>query len=227
MPDPTKPDDELMRTARAYMARLRSQAPPRNLAEDAVKAALARRRRFSLAGLIGGSAVIIAGAAAAVVALAFHTPPVAGVPTHTPPGVSTASPSATPAIVTAPATPTPTPTRTPTVNVCQANPAPATGAQVVISQPAPYAMVASPLTVRGRINAFEATFQIAVKDAAGRNITSKTGHSQQGQTLSPFSEGVPFAVTAHTPACVWVFQLSAKDGSPQTVAQIPVMLTPK
>jgi Immunoglobulin-like domain of bacterial spore germination len=226
MPDPTNPDDELMRTARAYMARLSSQPPPRNLAEDAVKAAFSRRRRFSLAGLIGGSAVIIAGAAAAVVALAFHTPPFAGIPAHTPPAVSTASPSATPATAPTQAAPTPTPTATPFVNVCQANPAPATAAQVVISRPAAHAVVTSPLTVSGRINAFEAMFQIAVKDAAGRNLATKTGHSQQGQTLSPFSEGVPFAVGAQTPACVWVFQLSAKDGSAQTIAQVPITLMP-
>jgi hypothetical protein len=219
MPDRTNPDDELMRTARAYMARLSSQPPPRNLAEDAVKAAFSRRRRFSLAGLIGGSAVIIAGAAAAVVALAFHTPPVAGIPAHTPPAVSTASP-------TAPTQATPTPTATPLLNVCQANPAPATAAQVVISRPAAHAVVTSPLTVSGRINAFEAMFQIAVKDSAGRNLATKTGHSQQGQTLSSFSEGVPFAVSAQTPACVWVFQLSAKDGSATTIAQVPITLMP-
>lgn len=220
MPDPTNPDDELMRTARAYMARLSNQPPPRDLAEDAVKAVFSRRRRFSLAGLIGGSAVIVAGAAAAAVVLAFHTPPVAGLPAHTPPAVSTASPSATPS-----GTPMPT-TPAPVLNVCQANPAPATGSQLVISQPAAQAVVTSPLTVRGRINAFEAMFQIAVKDASGTNLASKAGHSQQGQTLSSFSESVDFAVRAPTPACVWVFQLSAKDGSPQAIAQVPITLMP-
>ncbi len=113
MPDPTNPDDELMRTARAYMARLSSQPPPRDLAEDAVKAAFSRRRRFSLAGLIGGSAVIVAGAAAAAVVLAFHTPPVAGLPAHTPPAVSTASPSATPSGTPMPTTPAPVRQRLP------------------------------------------------------------------------------------------------------------------
>ncbi len=224
MPDPTIPDDELMRTARAYMARLSSEPPPVNLADDAVKAALSRRRRFSLAAVLGGSAVIVAGAAAAAVVLAFHAPPVAGVPAHKPPAASTAAPSATPAIAPSPLAPPPT--STPFVNVCQANPAPATSAQVVITQPAAHALVASPLTVRGRINAYEAMFQIALKDATGQNLATKSGRSQQGQTLSAFSENVSFAVRAQTSACLWVYQLSAKDGSPQTVQQIPVTLIP-
>lgn len=217
MRDPTLPDDELMRTARACMARLSSQPPPPNLAEDAVKAAFSRRRRFSLAGLLGGSAVIVAGAAAAVLALAFHNPPVAGIPAGTPtPSVSTVSPTTTPAMTT----PTPAP------DVCQANPDPATSGQLVVTQPTAYALVTSPLTVGGRINAFEATFQIAVKDASGRNLATKTGHSQQGQTPSSFSEGVPFKIRAETSACVWVFQLSPRDGRPQMIQQVPVTLMP-
>jgi hypothetical protein len=221
MPDPTVPDDELMRLARAYMARLTGQPPSRNLAEDVVKAALSRRRRFSLAGLVGGSAVILVSAAAAVVALAFHQAPVAGIPAHGTPSASTVSPATTPAITSTPAA-----TPTAAANVCQANPHPATSAQVIVSQPAPYARVTSPLTVSGRINAFEATFQIAVKDAAGRSMVTQTGHSQQGQTLSSFSERVPFRTNAPMSACLWVFQLSAKDGSPQTIQQVPITLMP-
>jgi hypothetical protein len=223
MSDPIVPDDELMRVARAYMARVADQPPPQHLADDAITAALSRRRRFSLAALLGGSAVIIVGAAAAVVALAFHTAPVAGVPAGRIPAVSTVSPTTTPAIT---ATPAPTPTPTAIANVCQVNPHPATAAQVVVNQPAPYGQFASPLTVRGEINAFEATFLIAVKDASGTNLASATGHSQQGQTLSPFSQAVSFSVRTQTPACLWVYQLSAKDGSAQTIAQVPITLMP-
>lgn len=223
MPDPTLPDDELLRVARAYMARLSNVAPPPDLVEDAMKAALSRRRRFSFAGLLGGSAVIVAGATAAVVALAFHNPPVAGVPAGTStPAVSTVAPTMTPATPSMPAITTPTPA----TNVCQADPAPATSRELVVSQPAAYTQVRSPMTVTGRINAFEATFQIAIKDASGRNLASKTGHSQQGQTLSSFSEGVSFTIRAETSACVWVFQLSAKDGSPQMIQQVPITLLP-
>jgi hypothetical protein len=69
------------------------------------------------------------------------------------------------------ATKRPTPTATPSpaattpapvADVCQANPAPATSAQVAVTQPAAFAQVTSPLTVSGIINAFEATFRIAI-----------------------------------------------------------------
>ena len=112
MPDPTLPDDDLVRTARAYMARLSSQPPPNHLADDAVKFAISRRRRVSLAALLGGSAVIVAGAAAAVLALAFHHGPVAGIPAVTPtPSATTAPTGPTPGGVapTPAATPTPAP----------------------------------------------------------------------------------------------------------------------
>jgi Immunoglobulin-like domain of bacterial spore germination len=227
MSDPTAPDDELMRVARAYLARLSSQPPPPNLADDTVKFALSQRRRFSLAGLIGGSAVIVAGATAGVVALAFHNAPVAGPPAgaHIP-SVSRVSPNPTPPISPTP-TPTPTETTTPTpTNACQPNPDPATVAQVVVSQPDGYTEVTSPLTVSGTINAFEATFQISIKDASGSDLATLTGHSHQGQTLSPFSERVAFTVSTPTPACLWVFQFSAKDGSPRMIQQVPITLTP-
>jgi hypothetical protein len=111
-------------------------------------------------------------------------------------------------------------------SACQANPAPAGATEVFVSQPAADAVVASPVIVSGRINAFEATFRIAIKDASGADLATKMGHSQQGQILADFNESVPFTVTAATPACLWVFQPSAKDGRPTTVLQVPITLTP-
>jgi hypothetical protein len=87
-------------------------------------------------------------------------------------------------------------------------------------------VITSPLTVSGQINAFEATFAIAIKDASGTDMATKTGHSQTGQMLSPFNESVPFTVSAQTPACLWVFQFSAKDGSPSMILQVPITLMP-
>jgi hypothetical protein len=142
-------------------------------------------------------------------------------------GTATKIPAPTPARPTLSATPAPTATTpAPVANVCQANPAPATSAQVVVTQPTVYQQVTSPLTVRGSINAFEATFRIAIKDASGNDLANQMGHSPQGQALSPFSESVPFTVSAQTPACLWVFQISAKDGSPVTIQQVSITLLP-
>jgi hypothetical protein len=92
MPDPTLPDDEFMHRARGYMARVSNQTPPPNLAENAVKFAFSRRRRFSLAALLGGTAVVIVGATAAVVVLAFRHGPVASIPAASPLPSATAAP---------------------------------------------------------------------------------------------------------------------------------------
>jgi hypothetical protein len=141
--------------------------------------------------------------------------------------------SATPTMTPTPASPTPTPTYAPTPtgsvtlqNVCTANPSPATADQVIVDSPGPSDMVTSPLHVTGKIAAFEAQFNIAIKDAGGNDIASAAGHSSEGQTLAPFSESVPFTVTTETPACVWVFDISEANGQPIMVHQVPVLLEP-
>jgi hypothetical protein len=148
------------------------------------------------------------------------------------PATATTSASATGTPQTsASATPTATvantATATPIANVCQTNPNPATSAQTVVNQPQPGDQVTSPVTVSGQINAFEAQFNIAIKDASGSDIASQPGHSQEGQVLSPFSESVPFTVATQTPACLWVFDISNADGvTPTQVVQVPITLAP-
>jgi hypothetical protein len=151
--------------------------------------------------------VVLAGLTTAACGSATKTP----APTARPTPTATPSPAAT--------------TAAPVADVCQANPAPATSAQVAVTQPAASAQVTSPLTVSGSINAFEATFRIAIKDASGTDLVNQQAHSQQGQVLSPFSETVLFTVSAETPACLWVFQISGK-GSPTTIQQLPLTLMP-
>jgi hypothetical protein len=146
--------------------------------------------------------------------------------THTASASATAPPTSAPT-VTPTATVASTATPSPIANVCQTNPSPATSDQTVVSQPQPGAQVTSPVTVSGQINAFEAQFNIALKDAAGNDIaTVPNVFSSQGQTLAPFSTTVPFTVASQTPACLWVFDLSAKDGSPVQVVQVPITLAP-
>ncbi len=152
-------------------------------------------------------------------ATASHPPAVSA----TPPAVSaTATPQATP-IATVAHTASPSPI----ANVCQTNPSPATPDQTVVNLPQPGDQVTSPMTVSGNINAFEAQFNIAIKDAAGNDIaTVPDVFSSQGQTLAPFSTSVPFTVATQTLACLWVFDLSAMDGSPVQVVQVPITLEP-
>jgi hypothetical protein len=146
--------------------------------------------------------------------------------THSPAVTATATPHAT-AAATPTATVAHTATPSPIANVCQTNPNPATSAQTVVNQPQPGDQVTSPVTVAGQIAAFEAQFNIAIKDASGADIATQPGHSQQGQTLSPFNESVPFTVATPTPACLWVFDISNADGvTPLQVVQVPITLMP-
>ena len=148
-------------------------------------------------------------------------------PTH---AAATASPKAT-VIVTAspnPATSIATQTagQTPPANVCLPNPDPATPNFLQINGPAPGDTVSSPFTVNGLIAAFEATFRITLYDASGVAIADQNGMSTEGQTLSPFVESVSYTVASPQPACLWVYESSARDGSPIHVGQVPLALQP-
>ena len=89
-------------------------------------------------------------------------------------------------------------------------------------------MVTSPVTVSGLILAFEAQFNIAIKDASGADIaTVPDVFAADGTMLSPYSTSVPFTVTTQTPACLWVFDISNMDGVTSTqVVQVPITLAP-
>ena len=137
---------------------------------------------------------------------------------------SVAGPPSTP--TSQAATPTPTTTPTTVSNVCLPNPDPVTPNVLVIETPRPGDEVRSPFPVTGRIAAFEATFRIELFDSKGRTISEMAGISLGGQTLSRFAERVTFPQTAVGPACLWVFERSARDGSPIHVGQVPLILLP-
>ncbi len=128
------------------------------------------------------------------------------------------------------ATPEATPAETATAEpeVCQPNPDPATPEFQVIDQPSAGETVTSPVTIRGQVLAFEATYQIGIFDAAGDPIVETFGTAGPAEAgeLAPFSIDVAFDVDEPTPACIWVYEASAMDGSRIHVGQIPVTLTP-
>jgi hypothetical protein len=111
-------------------------------------------------------------------------------------------------------------------SVCPDNPDPASNDVNQVDIPNAGDVVASPVTVQGRVAAFEATFRITIFDAAGNAIADETAMSAEGQTLAPFQKDVAFSVTKETPACLWVYESSARDGSPIHVRQTPLVLLP-
>ena len=132
----------------------------------------------------------------------------------------------TPAVTASPQPDGETPTAEP--EVCQPNPDPATPEFQVIDQPGADDTVTSPVTISGQVLAFEATYQIGIFDAAGNPIVERFGTAggvEMGE-LAPFSIDVEFDVDHATPACIWVYEQSAMDGSSIHVGQIPVTLSP-
>lgn len=140
--------------------------------------------------------------------------------------------SVTPAVTVSPQPEdeTPTPGETPTAEreVCQPNPDPATPEFQVIDQPGAGDTVTSPVTISGQVLAFEATYQIGIFDADGSPIVETFGMAEAEEVgeLAPFSIDVSFEVDEPTPACIWVYERSARDGSPIHVGQITVTLSP-
>ncbi len=119
-----------------------------------------------------------------------------------------------------------------TSNVCASNPAPATPDQTQVDTPTAGDTVSSPVRVTGRILAFEATFRITIfgpgghysaSGATGNTVIDVTAMSADGTMLSPFDAQVPFSVSADTPACLWVYEITGR-GDISGVVQIPLTL---
>jgi hypothetical protein len=119
--------------------------------------------------------------------------------------------------------------RAQTTGVCGVNPGPPdpTSPAIIISAPHAGDVVHSPLAVQGQARVFEAVVSLALKDANGATIVAATTQSAAGApALEPFATTLSFNVTQPTPACLWVFEASARDGSTINVVQTPLTLEP-
>ena len=113
-------------------------------------------------------------------------------------------------------------------NVCLRNPDLAGDDVLIINQPSPFAEVTSPLIVIGEVAYLEATSQIAIYDAGGTVLAEASEVAQQEEigVISPFFQGIEFTVAEPTPACLWVYERSTRDGNPIHVGQVPLVLLP-
>ena len=142
----------------------------------------------------------------------------------------TPSPQLTPspAATATPAGPSPTPAPTAVPDVCETNPSPVNPADpnIIVRSPEPGAVVTSPLVISGQARVFEAQFNVTLYGELGGVIAETTGMTEEGQVLSPFQVELTFAVSREQPACLWVYDLSAKDGSRMDVVQVSIALAP-
>jgi len=142
----------------------------------------------------------------------------------TPTVALTPQPSAT----STPVGPSATPAATAVPDVCKANPSPVNPADpnIIVRSPEPGAVVTSPLAITGQARVFEAQVNVTLYGELGGVIAEAQTLAEEGQVLSPFQVELAFAVSREQPACLWVYQVSAKDGSRIDVVQVPIALAP-
>jgi len=141
---------------------------------------------------------------------------------------ATAALTASPAPTETPAGPSPTPAPTAVPDVCQTNPSPVNAADpnIVVRSPEPGTVVKSPFLVSGLARVFEAQVSVTLYGDLGGVIAEAAPLAEEGQVLSPFEAELTFAVSREQPACLWVYQVSAEDGSSIDVVQVPLALAP-
>jgi len=156
--------------------------------------------------------------------------------------ITTVTPSPTaPPVLTPAVAATASPTPTPVPNVCLQNPDPASPDIMVVEEPRENDALSSPAHVRGwgaGIGFEDAGVQVAIYDATGEPVAevgapplSPEGRIppptlEMGEFSAPFAVDLTFSAIGPQPGCVRVFELSAADGSPIHVVQIPVLLQP-
>lgn len=97
-----------------------------------------------------------------------------------------------------------------------------------VDRPAWGAALGNPARVAGLANVFEATFRVAILDGAGKKLADETVMASCGTGCwGTFDVTIPYAVASAQWGTLRVYDLSAKDGTPENVTEYPVWLTPK
>jgi hypothetical protein len=87
--------------------------------------------------------------------------------------------------------------------------------------------VSSPVTIAGTADVFEAVVSIAILDEHGRTVASSFTMATCGTGCrGSYTTDVRYDVGTRQPGTIRVYEVSAKDGSPLHVVEIPVTLTP-
>jgi hypothetical protein len=98
---------------------------------------------------------------------------------------------------------------------------------IFVDRPAWGAALGNPGTVSGLANTFEAVFQLQLRDASGALLYDQYQMATCGTGCwGTFKVSVPYAVTKAQWGTLRVYDLSAKDGTPENITDYPVWLTP-
>jgi hypothetical protein len=97
---------------------------------------------------------------------------------------------------------------------------------ILVESPGIGERVSSPVRISGSANVFEATVSIAILDQQGRTVASTFAMATCGTGCrGTYSTDVVYDVGTTQPGTVRVYEVSAMDGSPIHVVDIPVTLT--
>ncbi len=96
---------------------------------------------------------------------------------------------------------------------------------ILLESPFPGDALASPVTVRGSANVFEAVFRVRIKDSSGQVLADERVMATSGTgTRGTFNEQIAYSIATPGPGTVTVYENSARDGSEINVVTIPVTL---
>jgi hypothetical protein len=96
---------------------------------------------------------------------------------------------------------------------------------IVVTSPLIGQRVSSPVTVAGTANVYEATVNVRILDAAGRELAARFTTATCGSGCrGDYSTTVSYRLTREQPGTVQVYEVSAMDGSQLHVVDIPVVL---
>jgi spore germination protein GerM len=97
---------------------------------------------------------------------------------------------------------------------------------ILVESPGIGERVSSPVRISGSANVFEATVSIAILDEQGRTVASTFTMATCGTGCrGTYSTNVVYDVGTTQPGTIRVYEVSAMDGSPIHVVDIPVTLT--
>ena len=98
---------------------------------------------------------------------------------------------------------------------------------IFVDRPAYGAAIGNPGRVAGNSNVFEATFHVAIIDAAGKMLVDEVVMATCGTGCrGTFDVSLRYTVSKGQWGMLRAYNLSAMDGSPEDVREYPVWLTP-
>jgi hypothetical protein len=98
---------------------------------------------------------------------------------------------------------------------------------ILVQSPGIGARVSSPVTISGSADVFEAVVSIAILDEHRRTVASAFTMATCGTGCrGSYTTDVRYHVGTRQPGTIRVYEVSAKDGSPLHVVEIPVILMP-